>query len=85
MPAALERALIAHIVALARARRLSHSALARAAFTQAKDPGGKWRKIRNSGGGLHVAEAVALAQALGLDLSALVWQAEQAQKQSPGD
>lgn len=81
----IERAFIALAMAKADAAGLSHSELARRAFAETKDPVGKWRKIRNSGGGLHVAEAAALARALCLDLSALVWQAEQAQKQGPGD
>lgn len=76
----LERAVISLAVDKADSAGLSHSALARAAFTEAKDPVGKWRKVRNQGAGLHLAEAAALAAALGLDLSALVWQAEQEAK-----
>ncbi|WP_028586294.1 hypothetical protein [Desulfocurvus vexinensis] len=61
----------------------SHSDIARAAFPTQKDPVGTYRKLRNSGRTVKLADAYRLAQAVQLDFSSLCWQVSQAM-QAPG-
>lgn len=61
----------------------SHSDIARAAFPTQKDPVGTYRKLRNSGRTVKLADAYRLAQAVQLDFSSLCWQVSQAM-QTPG-
>lgn len=56
----------------------SHSDIARAAFVAQKDPVGTYRKVRNSGRTLKLADAYRLAQAVHQDFSSLCWQVSQA-------
>ncbi len=51
---------------------LTHSELARRAFSNVSDPIGKWRKTRHEGRVLTIGEAHMLARALGEDTSYLV-------------
>ena len=61
----------------------SHSDIARTAFPTQKDPVGTYRKLRNSGRTVKLADAYRLAQAVQLDFSSLCWQVSQAM-QPPG-
>jgi hypothetical protein len=73
--AGLARAFVALVIARAEALGLSHSDLARAAFPDAGDPAGRWRKVRNQGQHLTMADAWRLAKAVGEDVAALCWKA----------
>ncbi len=59
-------------------QRRSHSDIAREAFPTQKDPVGTYRKVRNSGRTLKLADAYRLAQAVHLDFASLCWQVSQA-------
>lgn len=59
-------------------QRRSHSDIARAAFPTQKDPVGTYRKVRNSGRTLKLADAYRLAQAVHHDFASLCWQVSQA-------
>jgi len=56
----------------------SHSDIARAAFPTQLDPVGTYRKVRNSGRTLKLADAYRLAQAVHHDFASLCWQVSQA-------
>lgn len=56
----------------------SHSDIAREAFPLQRDPVGTYRKVRNSGRSLKLADAFRLAQAVHQDFSSLCWQVAQA-------
>ncbi|MCK9239398.1 hypothetical protein [Desulfocurvus sp.] len=56
----------------------SHSDIARAAFPAQRDPVGTYRKLRNSGRTVKLADAYRLAQAVQLDFASLCWQVSQA-------
>lgn len=74
-PQAFANAFLALVERKAKDQGLTHSALARAAFPDAQDPVGRWRKIRNHGQNLTVVDAWRLARAVGEDLAELVFQA----------
>lgn len=61
-----ETAFIEVVSELAKKNGIKHKPLAIKAWPQKKDPGTKWRSIRNGTGGLGVGEAYDLASALGI-------------------
>jgi hypothetical protein len=76
-PADFTRTFLSLIIARAEALGLSHSDLARAAFPDAADPVGRWRKVRNQGQHLTLDDAWLLARAVGEDMAGLCWKAGQ--------
>jgi hypothetical protein len=62
----------------------SHSDIARAAFPAQRDPVGTYRKLRNSGRTVKLADAYRLAQAVQLDFASLCWQVSQAMRATTG-
>lgn len=74
--AAFAAALLAEIERRAREQGLTHSALARAAFPDAGDPVGRWRKIRKERQNLSLADAWGLCRAVEADLAGMVLKTE---------
>lgn len=71
-PEAFSAAFVAEIERRAGALGLSHSDLARAAFSGAADPVGRWRKIRRQGQKATLADAWGLARAVRVDIETIV-------------
>lgn len=74
-PQAFATAFLALVERKAKNQGLTHSALARAAFPDAQDPVGRWRKIRRQGQHLTVVDAWRLARVVGEDFADLAFQA----------
>lgn len=73
----LERALVEIVARKVDANSEDHRPFGQRAFHPSADGGRKWRRIRNGGGEVSVSDAAQLAEAIGLDLPSLIWQATQ--------
>ena len=71
------RAFIDYIEDATQTQGLNHSAIARAAFPEQRDPIGTYRKIRNMNQNLRLQDAYRLSVAVGQDFASICWKISQ--------